>query len=517
MDYDVVVIGGALSGAASALLLLREQPGLRVLVVEKSSAFSRRVGEATTEVSGYFLGRVLGLTRYLNEAHLLKQGMRFWFFNERTSTLAESSEVGGGYLSRVPAYQVDRATLDTEVLQLAAKAGAEVWRPSSVTAVRLDPGGVQRIEVRRDDETRELRARWVIDASGVASLLSRQEGWWRANDAHPTTAVWSRWTAVKDLDGPDLAEKFPDWAKSCYGIRGTATNHLTGDGWWAWIIPLKGGDVSVGAVFDQRLVNWPEGGALGQRLKDFLVRHPVGRELLSGAQWREGDVHWRRNLPYSSTTYAGDGFALVGDAGAFLDPFYSPGMDWVSFSVVSSVRLILAERRGEPTAAGIAKHNAMFVRSYDRWFDAVYRDKYEYLGEFDLMRLAFLMDLGFYYLGVANQPYRRGPVALTEPLYSTGPSVPIFHLMRTYHRRFAAIARDRRRRGCLGRSNRGRRFMFSGYTFRPSTSWHVIKALSGWILLECREGWRTWLPRRPVPREKSAPLIAPVQSAAPQQ
>ena len=59
---------------------------LRVLIVEKTTAFPRKVGEASVEVSGYFLGRVLGLTQHLNEAHLVKQGMRFWFFNSRTQS-----------------------------------------------------------------------------------------------------------------------------------------------------------------------------------------------------------------------------------------------------------------------------------------------------------------------------------------------------------------------------------------------------------------------------------------------
>src|SRR6266481_6474445 len=112
--YDVVIIGGALSGSATAILLLRELPNLRVLIMEKSPSFGRRVGEATVEVSSYFLGRMLGLTGHLNEAHLVKQGMRFWFHNRRTETLADCSEIGGRYLSRVASYQVDRAVLDQE-------------------------------------------------------------------------------------------------------------------------------------------------------------------------------------------------------------------------------------------------------------------------------------------------------------------------------------------------------------------------------------------------------------------
>src|SRR5882757_3790013 len=92
---DVAIIGGALAGAATAIQLLRQTPGLRVVIVEKSTSFPRKVGEATVEVSAYFLGRVLGLTQYLNEAHLVKQGMRFWFTNEHTKTLDECSEIGG--------------------------------------------------------------------------------------------------------------------------------------------------------------------------------------------------------------------------------------------------------------------------------------------------------------------------------------------------------------------------------------------------------------------------------------
>jgi flavin-dependent dehydrogenase len=490
--YDVIIIGGALSGAATAILLLREQPELKILIVEKSPAFTRRVGEATVEISCYFLCRVLGLSQYLNEAHLVKQGMRFWFFNSNTTSLEECTEIGGRYLARVPAFQVDRSSLDEEVLRRARAAGAEVWRPATVGKVTLQEGGEQEVEVRYEGQTRKLRSRWVVDASGVAALLARQQGWFRPNEEHPTTAVWARWTGVKDLDGYDLAAKYPDWAQRCHGLRSTATNHLVGPGWWAWIIPLKGGDVSIGVVFDQRIMTWPEGGSLGQRLKDFLSEHPAARELLSHAQWREGDVHWRKNLPYYSTKFAGDGFVLVGDAGAFMDPFYSPGMDWVSFTSFSAAKLILDQRKGEDLVKPIAEFNRKFSRSYKRWFTALYKDKYEYISEYDLMRLAFLMDLGLYYLGVVSQPFKRGTVALLEPLFSTPASVPFYHFMRFYNRRFAAMARRRRLRNRAGRRNHSRQCLVSGFSFSPLTAWPMVKAITGWACLELTEGWRTW-------------------------
>ena len=100
--YDVIVMGGALSGAATATLLLRHNPGIRVLILEKNERLGRRVGEATVEVSAYFMSRVLGLTQYLNESHIVKQGLRFWFANKDVASIAEASELGSKYSVKLP-------------------------------------------------------------------------------------------------------------------------------------------------------------------------------------------------------------------------------------------------------------------------------------------------------------------------------------------------------------------------------------------------------------------------------
>lgn len=510
-SYDVVIVGGALAGAATAILLLREKPDLRVLIVERAPSFPRKVGEATVEVSAYFLGRVLGLTQYLNQEHLVKQGMRFWFSNQRTATLEDCSEIGGRYLARVAAYQVDRSTLDAEVLRRACALGADLWRPATVQEIDLAPAQPT-LTIKRAEETHTVGARWIVDASGPAALLARQNGWLRPNLEHPTTSVWARWRNVADLDGFELARKFPGWARRCHGIRATATNHLMGDGWWAWCIPLKGGDVSVGLVFDQRRVDWPSDGSLGQRLEEFLCRHPVGAELLRDAECIEGDVHWRKNLSYSSATLAGDGFALVGDAAAFLDPFYSPGMDWLAFTTWNAATMILAQQRGEEYQTLIEHYNRAFTHSYERWFHALYKDKYDYLGDFELMRTAFVLDLGLYYLGVAGLLYQEGSLALNYGIFMTPPSVPVFHLMRTYNRRFAAMARHRRQCDTFGRRNHQEQFMFGGFTLERNgaNAKHLLKALLHWGWLELTEGWRTWFAREPAP----APAANPVAVAA---
>src|SRR5215207_1475405 len=145
-DWDVIVIGGALSGSATTCLLLRRNPKLRVLILERSEQLKRRVGESTVEISAYFLGRVLGLTDHLLEKHIPKQGMRFWFANHQTKALDQCSETGPRYNVRLPGYQVDRAVLDEHVLATAVAEGARLHRPVRIRHVKLEEGGAQTVE-----------------------------------------------------------------------------------------------------------------------------------------------------------------------------------------------------------------------------------------------------------------------------------------------------------------------------------------------------------------------------------
>lgn len=493
-EYDVVVIGGALGGAATALLLKKEDPSLRVLVVEKNEIFKRRVGEATVETSAYFMCRVLGLTQFLTQTQLAKNGLRFWFSNERSRNLGDCSEIGGRYLSTVPSFLVDRAVLDEEVLRRAAAEGVEVLRPASVLSVQLHEGAQQVLRVRVGGQEREIRARWVVDASGIKCLLSRAHGWWRAFDEHPTLSAWARWRAVGDWDGEGLLREYPQLGAPFVGIRGTATNHLVGRGWWAWFIALKGGDTSVGVVLDPRRASWPEGDAPPvEKLREFLSCHAATQDILARAEPVEGDAHFRRNLPYHSTVYAGDGFALVGDAAAFLDPFYSPGMDWLSFGSCAAVRTIMAWRHEENLTSVLECHNRDFTTSYRRMYEALYENKYDYLGDFDLMRVAFRLDIALYYLFVTRPIFQCGPELLRFPPYSVREAAPIFALMKFYNRRLAAMGRRRHRDGTFGRGNHGQRDLVAGFNFRVP---HLLKIIGGamltWLRLELTEGWKSW-------------------------
>src|SRR6266550_3691899 len=170
-EYDVVIIGGAFSGAATALVLKRKRPEARILVIEKNAEFDRKVGESTTEVSSCYMTRILGLANYLGHEQLAKQGLRLWFCNSPEQRFDDCVEVGPRYSARVPTFQVDRAKLDSHLLECAVKAGCALWRPAKVTKCELDGARGQIINAVVDlEDKRSIRARWVIDATGRATM-----------------------------------------------------------------------------------------------------------------------------------------------------------------------------------------------------------------------------------------------------------------------------------------------------------------------------------------------------------
>ena len=133
-EYDVVIVGGAVAGASTAIVLKRGNPKLRILVVEKTERFDWKVGESTVEVSSYFLTRVLKQWSHLVRDQLPKQAFRYWFFNDDVTCLREASETGPTQLARTPSFQLDRAKLDEHLLKTAREEGTELWRPAKVTA-----------------------------------------------------------------------------------------------------------------------------------------------------------------------------------------------------------------------------------------------------------------------------------------------------------------------------------------------------------------------------------------------
>ena len=494
--YDVAIIGGALSGAATATMLLRQNPALRVLIIERSPVFERRVGESTIEISTYFLNRVLSHRawhrHHLNEHHYVKQGLRFWFQNKETHKFDDCSEIGSRFLTRVPAFMVDRAVLDEEVLKRAVALGAECRRPAQLTKIELVPGGEQKLTVRASDGAEEH----ILGALGRGCHR-------RPRAARPPGGLVPDERGSSDHCGLVALERGQKsrWPRVCREVPGlgfrmlrTAPHgHESPDG--RRVVELV--DPSQGRRHEHRagLRSTPRAAA---RRPEHGRAAAVVRSS-TGTPWRANCSRTRTGRRMMSITaricritqrrLRGTGSRLSATRPGL--SILSTARGWTGSRTRFRRRrdLILAERAGETDVPQrLDRHNRDYSRAYRRWFEAIYEDKYEYMGDFDLLRVAFLLDLGLYYIFVASQPFRKGADVLVRPIYSLPPSTPFFYLMRSYNRRLAAMARVRRARGVLGKNNARKRFLFGGFTFSVTSCWPILKAFATWARLELTEG-----------------------------
>jgi len=483
-DYDVAIMGGAFSGAATALMLKRKYPAARVVIIEKTAEFDRKVGESTTEVSSCYMTRILGLANYLGHEQLAKQGLRLWFCKSPDQRFDDCVEVGPRYSARVPTFQVDRAKLDTHMLECAIEAGCDLWRPAKVNQINLNGAAGQSLNVTADGGERQINVRWLIDASGRATVLARKLGFFRPNLDHPINAVWARFTGVKDWDSYDWREKFRDYMDACRTSRSWATNHLMGHGWWCWIIPLRGGDVSAGIVYDSRIFKLPDGPSVAERLYNHLLSHPVGREIFRDARAIEGDVHAFSALPYHAEQVCGDGWACVGDAAGFIDPLYSPGLDFCSYTSSFVADLVARGLTGEDVNDRLQHYNTQYPIMYKSWFDSLYRDKYYYMGDAELMSAALLLDVASYYFGLVIPAYKNPEKAFSELPFCGRPGRIAARIISFYNRRLVALGRRRSATGYLGRRNGGWRELYDGFVPDGRVSKLLRHGLARWLKAE---------------------------------
>ena len=452
-SVDVLILGGSLSGSSMGLLLKRTHPEWSVTIVEKGSVFKRRVGESTSEVGGCFLTRVLRLSQYLSQHHIVKHGLRIWFQREGNDCPMRCGEIGPLFQARLPTYQLDRSTLDQHVLEMAEAEGCQVLRPARSTEIELDGVGNNRVTVKTaDGEEKTFMAKWGVDATGKAAVIGRQRGTIRPMTEHVTKSVWARFRNVRDLDGSELAQAHPDFAESCYVSRGSATNHLTGRGWWCWIIPLKNGEVSAGVTYDPRYFQLERDGNLTQTLVAHLLKHPIGKWMFERAEVVPKDTLAYTQLAYQNTEVAGPGWACVGDAAGFMDPLYSHGIDFIGHSVMTVRSIIAASLKGEKDGPSWEDYNREYALSFRRWFEALYRDKYTYLGDSDLMRAAFLLDIGTYFIGPVHFVYRNTEAEFSRLPYHGPAGGVVARFMRFYNRRLVKLAEQRHAVGRYGSS-----------------------------------------------------------------
>jgi flavin-dependent dehydrogenase len=300
-DYDVVVVGGRVAGASTALLLARA--GLRVAVLERSPA-----GSDTVSTHALMRAGVLQLSRWGVLPDLVAAGtpairrVAFHYADgaEASVTLRPTSGVDALYAPR-------RHLLDRVLVDAAAASGADVRHQTPVVGLlRADDSRVLGVRV-PGAAGREIpiRAALTIGADGVGSLVARDVGAPFVSRGRAAGAFLYRY--VDEVPSSGYV-----WG---YGA-GTA----------AGLIPTNAGETCVFVSTTparMRMLRRDGADAAFDSLLDAAPA-PLGDVVRTGGA--AGRLHGWRGVPGHVRRSSGPGWALVGDAGYFKDPITTHGI-----------------------------------------------------------------------------------------------------------------------------------------------------------------------------------------------
>ena len=392
---DVAIVGGGLAGNLLARQLRIAVPELRVGLFEQQTTRAAKVGEATVEIASNYLVRRLRLSTYLYEQQLPKNGLRYFFDTPACDCpLERMSEVGSVSLPFHPAFQLDRARLESDLLGMNRRDGVLVRAGARVRGIELGRDGApHRFEVEDESGTSVYGARWLVDATGRRGALSRRLGLRVERGDHRLGSVWGRFENVADIDAIGPAE-FRERIR--HTARRLSTIHFMYRGYWVWFIPLRGGLVSVGLTGERvardRELRTREG------FQRFLLGHRGIATLLHDAKLV--DLGSLARIAYGTQRFFhGDRWGLTGEAATAADPLYSPGSDFIALENDFLADLIARDAAGE-SAEAVAKRADLydaFMKFRHEATMLLYAGLYDGLGSYELACVKWHFDLGFYY------------------------------------------------------------------------------------------------------------------------
>ncbi|WP_230196894.1 NAD(P)/FAD-dependent oxidoreductase [Streptomyces coriariae] len=348
-DFDVIVIGGGPAGATTAALLSKR--GHRVLLLDRERFPRYHVGESL--IPGVMVPmEELGLTERMEAKGFERKygGTLVWGNNEVPWNF--SFTTGG----RIPyAFHTRRADLDALILDRARELGSYVVEDATVKEAIEEEGRVVgvRYSLRGLNGTHEARASLVVDASGQARVLGRKYSEINWNEQLRNVAVWTYFDNCHRLPGDE-------WSNIL--IEGTQ------DGWF-WGIPIDKGVFSVGYVTRSALATESD-----KSLEDLFASEIANttklKELLRDATQAAG-YRSARDWSYTNERFHGNGWVLVGDAAAFVDPLFSTGVALATLAASTLTKVI----------DKILKHPQIEEKALDRYSTA-YQDFFHDIRKF---------------------------------------------------------------------------------------------------------------------------------------
>ncbi|MFA5631146.1 MAG: NAD(P)/FAD-dependent oxidoreductase [Porticoccaceae bacterium] len=361
---DVAIIGAGPSGAIAAALL--RQHGLRVTVLEQATFPRFSIGESLLPQCMEFVheaGMAQAVDRagfqYKNGAAFVRNGDYATFdFRDKFSS-------GPG-----TTYQVQRADFDHLLADQAAATGAEVRFGHRIEAFHYRDDGLPVLSYRDDlDRQCQLNAGFVLDASGFGRVLPRLLDLEVPSDFPVRMAVF---THIAD----HISNPNHDRDKILIVV------HPEFDDVWYWLIPFSNGRCSVGVVARKDYFSGDTGTPeqLLAQLRSAIGESPDLSALLVDAVF---DTPARHIGGYACSVKSlwGPGFALLGNAGEFLDPVFSSGVTIAMKSASLSAPLVARQLAGgavdwereyaEPLRLGVDTFRTYVGGWYDGSFQKV--------------------------------------------------------------------------------------------------------------------------------------------------
>ena len=402
-QYDVTILGGGLAGLTLAKQLLMQDPAIRIAVVEKRSfpvnEAAHKVGESTVEIGAHYFAEVLQLKKHLTDQQLPKFGLRF-FFKDADQAINEGTEVGGSEFFAAPSYQVDRGRLENFLAEEVGAMGATLIAGCRVKDIELTSatGETQAnhiVSFLQDGQLQSVQSRWVVDASGRASFIKRKLD--LSEDLnHDINAVWFRLEANIQID---QWCDCPDWRSQIGKVprRWLSTNHLMGEGYWVWLIPLATGSTSIGIVADPEIHSLRSMNSFEKSL-DWLAQHePECADAIEPHREKMQDFLAIKKLSRGTRqVFSTDRWGLTGEAAAFLDPFYSPGSDFIAIGNTMIAKLIQEDMSGRSIEQLAPTLQSVYLTLFQNNL-LTYRDQYPMFGNPRIMALKFVWDYAIYW------------------------------------------------------------------------------------------------------------------------
>ncbi|MEY2681185.1 MAG: hypothetical protein RL661_1416 [Pseudomonadota bacterium] len=301
---DVLIMGGGPAGAAAGALLAEQ--GWHTVILEKDHHPRFHIGESLLPLSLPFLDQLgvreaverIGLRKYAAEFHSI--------YHDKTTTF----EFGDALRRDYPyAYEVRRSEFDHVLLQNAAGKGAEVHEGWRVDSAEVHGNGLQTISAMDESGERATwQARFYIDATGRDTFMADFLGIKERNPKHRSAALYAHFAGAERATGREEGNICIYWF----------------DHGWFWLIPLKDGTMSVGAVCKPEYLKTREG-SVEQFFRDTIALCPGVAARLAQATLAS-EVTATGNYSYQSRRMTGDNYLMAGDAYAFIDPVFSSGV-----------------------------------------------------------------------------------------------------------------------------------------------------------------------------------------------